>query len=197
MTAGGQREPVWLTPTEHRTLGAALELLVVGSGDAGGADYVDQLLGAFAFDPPRIWAGGPFSGRHGGDARFEHWLELGTAEELAWRTRIEGSRGIAEREFNGAVRGWQEIYRDGLAALAEDFCEVDYEEQRARLEASPAELRGILFEHACESLYGDPVYGGNRDRVGWRSIDFTGDTQPVGWSDHEVTHGGPRAERAT
>ena len=41
------------------------------------------------------------------------FLPLSRVEELAWRTRIEGSRGIAEREWNGPVRGWQEIYRDG------------------------------------------------------------------------------------
>ena len=65
-------EPVWLTGAEHRTVTALFDLLVPadgvspGAGECGGADYVDQLLGAFTFDPPRIWAGGPFSGRHGG-----------------------------------------------------------------------------------------------------------------------------------
>ena len=33
--------------------------------------------------------------------------------------------GIPEREFNGPVRGWQEIYRDGIAALGDDFPTVD------------------------------------------------------------------------
>ena len=42
-----------------------------GAGEAGAADYVDRLLGAFAFDPPRIWAGGPYSGRHGGAPGFD------------------------------------------------------------------------------------------------------------------------------
>ncbi len=40
--------------------------------------------------------------------------------------------------------------------------------------------------HACESLYGDPVYGGNRDGAGWAAIGFAGDVQPVGWTDAEV-----------
>ncbi len=146
-----------------------------GGGAAGTADYVDRTLGAFNVDPPRIWAGGPFSGRHGGSAGFDEFLPLSRVEALAWRTRIEGSRGIPEREWNGPVRGWQEIYREGIEALGDDL----------DVEAQP-ELKRLLFEHACEASYGAPEYGGNRDLVGWRAIDYAGDVQPRGWSDDEV-----------
>lgn len=164
---------------------AACDRLVPGAAAAGVADYVDGLLGAFSFDPPRIWAGGPFSGRHGGEDGFSRFLPLGRLEELAWRTRIEGSRGIPEREFNGPVRGFQEEYREGLAALGADFASLPGEEQDARLDAVP-ELRALLHRHACEGTYGDPVYGGNRDGAGWAAIGFAGDVQPRGWSDAEV-----------
>ena len=36
-------------------------------------------------------------------------------------------------------------------------------------------------------MYGDPVYGGNRDGIGWRFIDFDGDVQPRGFTDVQVT----------
>jgi gluconate 2-dehydrogenase subunit 3-like protein len=147
-----------------------------GAGAAGAADYVDRILGAFTTDPPSIWAGGPYSGRHGGDGAFEEFLPLSRLEELAWRTRIEGSRGDPEREWNGPVRGWQEIYREGIAAL----------DAGLDLDAQP-ELQQLLFEHACESTYGAPEYGGNRDLAGWRMIGYSGDVQPRGWSDAEVT----------
>ncbi len=187
--------PVWLTADEHRTLTAVFDRLLPddgvcpGAGQAGGADYVDGLLGAFSFDPPRLFAGGPFSGRKGGEAGFDRWLEIGALEELAWRTRIEGSQGRPEREFNGPVTGWQEQYRAGLAALGADFAEVDGDEQKRRLkqDADPT-WRDLLFEHACEALYGDPVYGGNRDGRAWAAIAFDGDVQPRGWTDQEVTH---------
>jgi hypothetical protein len=181
---------VHLNDREKTMLATVMDLLVPRSGELGGADYVDQLLGAFTWDPPHIWAGGPFSGRHGGDAGFERWLELGTAEELAWRTRIEGSRGLPEREWNGPVIGWQEIYRDGLGQLGDDFSSQPPEEQRRRLDHCDVAFRDQVFDHACESLYGDPVYGGNRDGEGWASIGFAGDTQPRGWTDAEVTFGG-------
>jgi hypothetical protein len=183
--------PLWLTDDEYATLRAACAQMMPsgedapGADEAGVADYIDTLLGAFTFDPPRIWAGGPSSGRHGGEARFGDFLPLGRLDELAWRMRIEGSQGLPEREFNGPVTGLQQRYRDGLAALGADFAEVDGREQRARLRAAD-EFRALLWEHCCEGMYGAPEYGGNRDGIGWASIGVEGDVQPRGYSDAEV-----------
>lgn len=157
-----------------------------GARAAGAADYVDGLLGAFLVDPPRIWAGGPFSGRLGGEDGFSSFLPLGRVEELAWRTRIEGSCGLPEREWNGPVVGLQQRYRAGLADLGDDFVDADPAEQDARLAADPA-FASLLHTHGCEGLYADPVYGGNRDGIGWSSIGFAGDAQPRGWTAEEVT----------
>ena len=117
------------------------------------------------------------------------FLTLGAVEELAWRTRIEGSQGRPEREFNGPVIGLQERYAEGLARLGDDFADVDGEEQDRRLAADPRFQR-VLYEHACEGTYGDPAYGGNRERAGWTSVAFLGDVQPRGWTDDEVITGG-------
>src|SRR5689334_16532694 len=100
--------PAWFDEDEVKTVAAAAERLIPadpatgapGARAGGVADYIDQLLGAFTFDPPRIFAGGPASGRHGGEDGFSSFLPLGRLEELAWRTRLEGSNGIAEREIN-------------------------------------------------------------------------------------------------
>jgi hypothetical protein len=184
--------PRFLTDHEHGVVSAAADRLVPpldahpGGAALGVADYVDNLLGAFTFDPPRIFAGGPFSGRFGGEASFARFIPISPYEELAWRTRIEGSRGMPQREFNGPTRGWQEIYRDGIVALGADFCEVDGDEQDRRLH-SQRELRDVLYVHACEGAYGPPEYGGNRDRAGWRAIGFEGDVQPRGYTDDEVS----------
>src|SRR5215469_5322560 len=105
---------VFLDERELAVLSAVVDRLIPadeegapGAVGAGAVDYIDTLLGAFEFDPPRVYPGGPYSGRWGGDASFEHWLPLGPMEELAWRTRIEGSHGRPEREFNGPVTGLQ------------------------------------------------------------------------------------------
>src|SRR5580693_4300895 len=101
--------PIWLSQQEYATLRAACaQMLPSGEGtpgaeEAGAADYIDGFLGAFSYDPPRIWAGGPTSGRQGGVAGFAVFHRLAPLDELAWRMRIEGSRGLPEREFNGSV----------------------------------------------------------------------------------------------
>jgi hypothetical protein len=184
--------PRFLSDHEYAAVNAAADRLIPPAGPHPGgaalgvADYIDGLLGAFTFDPPLIFAGGPFSGRAGGDASFADFLPLSRYEELAWRTRIEGSLGIAAREFNGAVRGWQAIYREGIAALGADFTAADGAEQDRRL-AAQRELRNLLYQHACEGAYGPPEYGGNRDLAGWHAIEFPGDSQPRGYTDDEVS----------
>jgi hypothetical protein len=184
--------PVWLTEPEYEVLRAACAQMlpsaegIPGAEEAGVADYIDILLGAFTFDPPRIWAGGPTSGRAGGEARFGHFHTLSALDELAWRMRIEGSQGLPAREFNGPVVGWQETYRRGLAALGNDFPAVDGAEQLRRLQADEA-FRITLYEHCCEGMYGAPEYGGNRDGVGWSYLGRYGDVQPRGYSDGEVS----------
>ncbi|HZU79452.1 MAG TPA: gluconate 2-dehydrogenase subunit 3 family protein, partial [Acidimicrobiales bacterium] len=175
--------PVWLTDAEYRTLSALCARLIPADGETpaadelGAPDYIDQLLGAFLFDPPRIWAGGPTSGRHGGAHAFADFMVLSPLEELAWRMRIEGSAGLAEREFNGPVTGWQERYRAGLAALGGDFADAAPDEQDVRIDAHD-EFVSLVYEHCCEGVYGAPEYGGNRQGRGWAAIRFAGDVQP-------------------
>lgn len=184
--------PIWLTDLEYRTLATACDRMIPptesapGAAAAGVADYIDGLLGAFGVDPPRIWARGPTSGRHGGEPAFAAFHPLSPLDELAWRIRIEGSRGLPEREFNGPVTGLQQLYRDGLATLGDDFCDLGPDEQDERIDSLP-EFSAMLFHHVCEGMYGAPEYGGNRDGIGWRSIGFAGDVQPRGWTDAEVS----------
>jgi hypothetical protein len=182
----------FLDEHEYAVVAAAADVLIPplddhpGGAALGVATYIDNLLGAFTFSPPLIFAGGPFSGRAGGEASFSEFFPLTRHEELAWRTRIEGSQGRPEREFNGPVRGWQQVYREGIAALGADFCAVDNDERNRRLQQQ-SELRRLLYEHACEGAYGAPEYGGNTDLLGWRVIQFEGDAQPRGYTDDEVS----------
>jgi hypothetical protein len=185
--------PVWLTDDEFAILSAACDRMVPPSvhgpsaSAAGAPEYIDGLLGAFSFDPPRIWAGGPTSGRFGGDAKFASFHRLSALDELAWRMRIEGSCGLPEREFNGPVVGLQERYRQGLAALGPDFASLEGAEQDARLRADE-QFVDLLYGHVCEGMYGAPEYGGNRNLSAWKAIGFDGDVQPRGWTDEEVSN---------
>lgn len=194
----------FLTAAERSTLAAAVDRLIPadedpGALELGAVDYIDSLLSAFLdYDAglapaPRIFGGGPFSGRHGGAPRFGHFLRLSRVQEIAWRMRIEGSRGIPEREFNGPVRGFQEIYREGLADLerrarerfSASFAELDETARERILREADPDFVGLVYQHAVEAMYAPPEYGGNRGLRGWRYIRFEGDRQPVGYSRYD------------
>ena len=183
--------PAFLTPAQYSILQAMCARLVPAddapdAAEMGAAGYIDTLLGAFSFTPPRIWAGGPFSGRFGGDSSFSDFEELSPAEELAWRTRIEGSLGIPERERLGPVTGLQEIYTRGLAELGEEFPGLGPAAQDDQLRQA-GDFTRLVYEHVCEGLYGAPEHGGNSGRAGWRYLHYEGDVQPRGYTDAEVS----------
>jgi hypothetical protein len=201
----GRESPVFLDERELETLRAAVDRFVPGQPEdpdpgavaARCAEAIDALLGAFSVDPPLIFAGAPFSDRGGHHTNhFEEFLPLDDYETVSWRLRIEGSRNRSALEFNGPVRGYQEIYRDGLAAL-DDAAPGD-----ARFADLPAPARDLILRdsgdddiealvdiavpHTLEFMYGAPEYGGNEDLVGWDFTDWMGDVQPRGWTRQEV-----------
>ncbi|WP_317492903.1 gluconate 2-dehydrogenase subunit 3 family protein [Haloechinothrix sp. LS1_15] len=203
--------PLFLTEDELRTLRAVVDRIVPADHHARGAEWagcaeaIDGLLGAFLTDPPRIFAGAPFSDRAGSPVNhFAEFLPLDAYEEMAWRLRIEGSRGRPELERNGPVTGLQTIYRQGLAALDEQvpgrrFAELSGLKRDLVLRTSRNPAVTELMEHAVghtmEFTYGAPEYGGNRDLVGWDYTGYQGDVQPRGWTREEVERrdadGGP------
>lgn len=175
-----------------------------GAAEAGVADYIDLLLGTFEFRVPPLFAGGPFSHREGGGPNyFSRWLELDALEERVWRTRIEGSRGRPEREWNGPVVGWQESYAAGLDALGassrrwlrQPFEELGYTGRSSVLGWLPGgaddAFLELAFRQALEGMYGAPEYGGNRGRVGWRYTRWPGDHQPHAYGYAEIAEPDP------
>jgi len=184
---------------QHETVRALAGLIIPEDQDPGAvtarvADYVDFLLGAFTVDPPRIYAAGPYSGRQGGDNGFEVYLPLSRVKEIAWRNTIEGSQGIAEREFNGPVKGLQDIYSEGIKALdalsqgrfQSDFKILDPWRQESIFTRADQEFHGVVFDHAVEGMYAAPEYGGNADCAGWGYIHYEGDRQPIGYTRRQV-----------
>lgn len=167
-----------------------------GATVANAAWYLDQLLGAFQVDPPRIFAGGPYSGRHGGLSGFDAFQPLTRVETIRWRTYIEGSQGIPEREFNGPVKGLVDVYGDGLDALdaaaqagsKTGFALLGADVRRNLLSAADPNFVQLVYGHAVEGTYGDPAYGGNQGLLGWKAIGYEGDRQPVGYTEHQMSH---------
>lgn len=201
----------FLREAELRALRGVVDRLIPGrpedsvDGALAGrcAEAIDALLGAFSVKPPRIYAGAPFSDRAGSPVNhFRRFLRLDRYEEKAWKLRIRGSRGRKRLEFNGPVKGWQAIYREGLAALNQaasprNFGDLTFAERELILRGSSdrrvAELIDVAFPHTLQLMYGAPEYGGNRDLLGWRYTRYDGDVQPRGWTRREVEEHTPRS----
>jgi len=189
------------------TLAAAAERILPAGADTGVAGYIERLLTAFDYDPPRIFAGGPFSGRlpypdnsagrpandRPADA-FERFLPLTRVQQIAWRARIYGSASVPGGGYNdavlGATKGWRATYQEGLAALdtrsrdlfGKRFVALGPDDQDQALAAVGGEFTATLTEHMVEALFAAPEYGANRELLGWTMARFEGDSQPLGYS---------------
>jgi hypothetical protein len=214
-SAGSTPHGRFLTAPEMTTLTELCDRLIPGppddptpgAVDAGVPNAIDLLLGAFELDPPLIHAGGPFSNRDGSRRDdFAHFVPLDRQAELGWRIRLEGSKGIPEREFAGPVKGLQEIYRDGLALLDErahtkagvGFAQASKAVQGEILandkDGAVQAFLGAALANTLEAMYGPPEYGGNRNLVGWTSNGWQGDLQPRGSTRAQVTRPDPSTD---
>ena len=92
-----------------------------GGGAAGTADYVDRHARCFHVRPAPDLGGRPVLGslRWRPRVRRIHPALAGRGARVAHADR--GLARIPEREWNGPVRGWQEMYREGIAALGDDL----------------------------------------------------------------------------
>ncbi|MCS5734720.1 gluconate 2-dehydrogenase subunit 3 family protein [Herbiconiux daphne] len=179
-------QPLFFSPHEWSTIEAATARIMPtdhdpGAREAGVVRFIDRYLSGITY----IYAAADGSG----------FLELAGKEAEAWRARIFDMRhtyrcGIRDLDASAAGRS------GGL-----DFVSLSEPEQDAALEElsganKPDPLsfetdtiagafqmgafdEGLpffqaLLLHTRQGFYGDPVYGGNRDRVGWKVIGFPG-----------------------
>jgi len=179
---------LYLSPHQAAVLDAATRRLVPGPEDSSqettpGAHeanvvrYIDIMLAAFSFSPPKVHAGGPWSNRAGGAQDFmADFVPLDRAQNYAWQQRIGNLRSQ---------------YTTGIALLDQlaggDFTSVSTAKQDSILSTGKAlTFTQLLFGHTIEGMYSVPEYGGNANLVGWQDIKWPGDIQPRGYTDAEV-----------
>jgi len=167
---------------ERIALAGLADEVLPGAAALGAVEYIEQLLGAFEFDPPHIHAGGPFSGRRPfalvgrasaafPSADFERWVPLDRVAERAWRARLYGTEA---GDPLGPITGLRPLLKEGARAARGDSSARAWSAQSDEFRARFAEL-------VLEAWASDPVYGGNRGETGWRALDFEGDTLPLGF----------------
>ena len=175
---------------QRRTVEAALARIIPSDGgpgarEAGTIDFLDRYLSGVDY----VFAKADGSG----------FVELTGKTRKAWQERIDGIRrqyveGVEELDRRSRERFGAEFHRlepeqqdDVLASLetpsadeqltdekvTEGFAPTPRGMQQAATEQG-LDFFGMLVLHARQGFYCDPVYGGNRDRVGWEWIGFKG-----------------------
>jgi gluconate 2-dehydrogenase gamma chain len=158
----------YLTPVEVRFLEAAAERLIPadelgpGGKEAGVACYIDRQLSG-------VW------GSHGRNYRSGPWRE-GTPEQ-GFQSRLTPQEiyRIGIQEVNAICRAKHERPFDQLKPEHQDDMLKSLEKGEVDLPSLSSKLFfDLLWRNTEEGFFSDPLYGGNRNKVGWKLIGFPG-----------------------
>lgn len=143
--AWAARRGRFFTKAERRTLDALVDTILPPDADPGASElgvvrYVERYLTALDFRTPRIYAGGPYSGRQpfidyddGSPSRkrprndFKRFVAPNRLQHLYWRWELYGTSGLdpaeqalvapLDAQLGGPLRGLRDLYREGLGQL--------------------------------------------------------------------------------
>lgn len=178
----------FLDPHQRATIEAAMARIiptddVPGAREAGTVDFLDRYLSGVDY----IYAKPDGSG-------FESLSGLSAA---AWGRRVELARqkyadgvreldrraqALAGQDFTGVTETQQDQVltelEEGSAGSAEmSKPEVPYGIEPALQQTnaeSDLDFFPLLVTHTRQGFLSDPIYGGNRDQIGWQVIGFPG-----------------------
>ena len=159
---------VYLQAPEVRFLEAAVEHLIPtddlgpGARDAGVVVYIDrQLAGSW--------------GSHGRNYRSGPWLEGTPQQGYQSRFTPQEVYRIAIREIDlhckaAFDRPFAQLGRDAQVRLLQQL----EKDEIALPSLSSKFFFDLLWRNTDEGYFSDPLYGGNRDMVGWKLLGFPG-----------------------
>jgi gluconate 2-dehydrogenase gamma chain len=158
----------FLTPPEQAFIEAAVERLIPtdqhgpGARDAGVAFYIDQQLRG-------AWGTGAGQYRQGpwAEGTPEQGYQLNMTPQQLYRVGIAQTNDYCKRHYGKTF--------DTLSGSHQDEILRGLEKGTIDLADVPAAtFFAFLFENTLEGFWADPLYGGNRNGVGWKQIGFPG-----------------------
>jgi gluconate 2-dehydrogenase gamma chain len=191
-------EPTFFDDHEWATVDAATARIFPTDHDPGAREaravrYIDRYLSGIE----HIYAAADGSG----------WLQLDGRLAQAWRDRIEALQqlyrdgvrrldALSRERFGAPFKEISDAHQDSiLETLAQAAKPVADGPGRAQPYGSTLQsvsdhnldFFNVLALHTRQGFYGDPFYGGNKDRVGWKVMGFPGpeslaDTNDVSYS---------------
>jgi gluconate 2-dehydrogenase gamma chain len=159
---------LYLLEPEIRFLEAAVEQLIptdelgAGARDAGVVVYIDRQLAGSWGTHGRMYRGGPWlegTPQQGYQSRFTPQEVYRIAiREIDQHCKAESGRVFAQLPDAQQQHVLQQLETDGIAlpSLSSKF------------------FFDLLLRNTDEGYFADPLYGGNRDKVGWKLLGFPG-----------------------
>lgn len=172
-------------PQQRQTIEAAMARIIPtddqpGAREAGAIDFVDRYLSGIGF----IYAMPDGSG-------FE---TLTGRRAAAWQQRIDILRktyvegiaaldGLSRSRFGAAFavlpgsrqdEALRALEQGGTQSASAGGAPGEGPALQQTLTETELEFLPLLVMHTRQGFYADPIYGGNRDRVGWEVIGFPG-----------------------
>ena len=127
------------------------------------ATYLDRALAGSWGKGARMYTQGPWAP---GTANQGYQLPLTPAE--LYRAAIAGSNAFCRKAFGRDFAKCEAGQKDSFLK--------DLQGGKITLEGGlPGRVFfAVLYTNVMEGLFADPIYGGNRDKVGWKMIGFPG-----------------------
>jgi len=163
----GEKQERFLDDSEKRFLDSAVGRLIprdehwAGAAEAGVVNYIElQMAGA--------WGRGELLYRHGpfraGSPSQGFQLEYTPAELFRRSISAINAHFVAQgKAFDQLPPAEQDSY---LASLERGGIDLDGVPCNVFFE--------LLLKHTVEGFFSDPIYGGNKNKVGWRMLGFPG-----------------------
>jgi gluconate 2-dehydrogenase gamma chain len=185
----------FLNPDQHALVTAIAARLIPGDDDdpgavqAGVVDYIDRLLATHEGYPQRTYTQGPVAQGYDPDEEEPEpedgviWVPEDELDRYGWQSgfppRDIYRMGLARfQELVAARHGGASFVdlpdgeQDALLEAIEDDEDDDVEEAFEPIGAGV--FFGLIHKHVVEGFLADPMYGGNRDLVGWQLVGFPG-----------------------
>jgi gluconate 2-dehydrogenase gamma chain len=159
----------FFTASEHRCVDALVARLIPtdelgpGAREAGVADFIDnQLAGSFGRGE-RWYMKGPFA-----DGLKTQGYQSEHPPSGLYRAAIAALDDHCRARFDGRVFAELDAEDQDLILQQLEDGELEFDS------VSATAFFAMLQDNAIEGFFCDPIYGGNRDMVGWKLVGFPG-----------------------
>ena len=174
---------LYLTRPEVEFLNAAVARLIPadelgpGAKEAGVTVFIDRLLASSWGTHGRNYRQGPYS-----EGTPQQGYQSPLTPQQVYR--------LAIREVNRHCRGQYGKAFSALTAEQQEEVLKALDESKLELTSVPPRLFfNMLLDNTKEGFFSDPMYGGNRDKVGWKLVGFPG--VAAAYTDFVEKHGVP------